>query len=114
MPRFSWDDLSFHYRDVGQGIPFIFQHGLGGDANQPFGLFVAPAGIRLLCLDCRGHGGTQPLGDPEKITLASFADDLHQLMDQLRLKCAIVGGISLGIRANRRCGSPNPPRLLVG
>jgi pimeloyl-ACP methyl ester carboxylesterase len=112
MPRLSWDGLSFHYRDVGQGIPFIFQHGLGGDANQPFGLFNPPEGIRLLCLDCRGHGGTRPLGDPEKITIATFAQDLVMLMDHLRLQSAIVGGISLGAAVALNFTLRYPDRVL--
>ncbi len=96
MPFFSFDGLSFHYLDSGQGIPFVFQHGLGGGANQPFGLFHPPAGIRLLCLDCRGHGETRPLGDPAKIGIASFADDVFAFANHLHLQHLIVGGISLG------------------
>ncbi len=37
MPVFERDGLSFHYRDEGQGLPFVFQHGLGGDSSQPCG-----------------------------------------------------------------------------
>jgi len=112
MPHFSWDGLSFHYRDSGQGIPFIFQHGLGGDANQPFGLFNPPSGIRLLCVDCRGHGRTLPLGDPEKITIAEFAHDLGIFMDSLSLKSAVVGGISLGAAVALKFALSAPDRVL--
>lgn len=96
MPFFSHDGLNFRYSDTGNGIPFIFQHGLGGDVSQPFGLFTPPQGFRLLAFDCRGHGETRPLGDPETIGLASFADDLLVFMDHLQLPRAIVGGISMG------------------
>lgn len=37
MPSFQRDGITFQYRDTGQGVPFVFQHGLGGDANQTFG-----------------------------------------------------------------------------
>ena len=41
MPIFRHDDIEFHYQDSGSGgRPFVFQHGLGGDVNQPFGLFA--------------------------------------------------------------------------
>ena len=93
---FNHDGLSFHYQDTGFGMPFLFQHGLGGDVNQPFGLFRPPAGIRLIGFDARGHGETRPLGPPEKISIASFADDLLALMDHLELPRAVVGGISMG------------------
>ena len=96
MPFFKHDGLEFHYQDKGTGIPFIFQHGLGGDVSQPFGLFSPPSGIRLLAFDCRAHGQTHPLGDPAKILLSSFADDLWAFMDYLRLKRAVVGGTSMG------------------
>lgn len=96
MPFIEHDGLRFHYRVRGQGTTFIFQHGLGGDVNQPFGLFVPPAGFRLLAFDCRGHGETWPLGSPDKIGLAAFADDLLALMMRLNLSRVIVGGISMG------------------
>jgi pimeloyl-ACP methyl ester carboxylesterase len=96
MPFFKRDGLAFHYRDRGEGRAFVFQHGLGGDANQPFGLFTPPAGFRLLTLDCRGHGETRPLGDPDKLSYAAFADDVCALLDHLQLPQVIVGGISMG------------------
>ncbi|HEY0603597.1 MAG TPA: alpha/beta hydrolase [Herpetosiphonaceae bacterium] len=96
MPLFSRDGLVFHYRDEGAGLPFVFQHGLGGDTSQPFGLFTPPAGIRLLSLDCRGHGETRPLGDPDKLSYAAFADDVCALLDHLELPQVILGGISMG------------------
>ncbi len=97
MPFFAHDGLRFHYRDEGRGTPVFFQHGLGGDVSQPFGLYAPPpTGIRLLAFDVRGHGETYPLGDPKKIALATFADDLIALMDHLGLERAVVGGISMG------------------
>jgi pimeloyl-ACP methyl ester carboxylesterase len=96
MATIARDDIEFHYRDLGRGLPFVFQHGLGGDLNQPFGLYRPPAGVRLFAVDMRGHGETRPLGDPGKLTIATLADDLIDLLDRLDLKLTIVGGISLG------------------
>jgi pimeloyl-ACP methyl ester carboxylesterase len=96
MPFFENDHLQFYYRQQGRGIPFFFQHGLGGDTSQPFGIFSPPDGIRMLAFDCRGHGRTQPLGDPGKIGIASFSDDLLRLMTHLGLERAVIGGISMG------------------
>ena len=96
MAYFERDGVRFHYREVGQGVPFIFQHGLGGDVNQPFGLFQPPPGVRLLAFDCRAHGETRPLGGIAKINLAAFADDLLAFMDHMALAQAVVGGISMG------------------
>ena len=96
MPSFTRDGLRFNYRDEGTGIPFVFQHGLGGDLTQPFELCPAVDGIRLLGFDCRGHGETRPLGDVAALSFARFADDLIALLDHLALERAIVGGISMG------------------
>lgn len=96
MPKIRHDGLEFHYREAGTGIPFVFQHGLGGDLNQPFGIFVPPPGFRMFAFDCRAHGQTFPLGDESKISITAFADDLLHLLDAWRLTHIIVGGISMG------------------
>jgi len=90
------DGIQFHCCDSGAGRPFIFQHGLGGDTSQIAELFSAPAGYRLITFDFRAHGKTTPLGPPEKIGIASFADDLKGILDQVKVARAIVGGISMG------------------
>ena len=96
MPFFHHDGIQFHYRDEGAGVPFFFQHGLGADVSQPFSLCAPPPGIRLIGFDARAHGQTNPVGPEEKISLASFANDLRALMDHLQIQRAIVGGISMG------------------
>ena len=96
MPKLTYDQINFNYQDTGSGIPFFFQHGLGADVNQTFGIFRPPPGFRLISFDCRAHGETRPVGNPEKIGIAAFADDLGALMDCLEIERAIVGGISMG------------------
>ena len=96
MASFERDGIVFHYLDVGHGVPFVFQHGIGGDVGQPASLFCPPKGIRFLCLDARAHGQTQPLGDPAALTFDDFGDDLVALLDQLGVGQAVIGGISMG------------------
>ncbi len=94
---FLHDGLNFHYRDTGgSGIPFVFQHGLGGDVNQPFGLFKPPAGFRMIAFDCRAHGLTAPVGEEGKIDIGVFADDCAALLDHLSIRSVVMGGISMG------------------
>ncbi|HEY3863709.1 MAG TPA: alpha/beta fold hydrolase [Verrucomicrobiae bacterium] len=109
---FEHDGINFHFQTDGFGVPFFFQHGLGADVAQPFGLFRPPGGIRLIGFDCRAHGGTRPVGPPEKITLATFADDLLALMDHLRINRAVVGGISMGAAVALNFALRYPDRLL--
>jgi pimeloyl-ACP methyl ester carboxylesterase len=96
MPFFERDGVQFHYRDQGQGLPFVFQHGLGSDITLAHALFTPPPGVRLIGFDARGHGETRPLGDPKHITIAAFADDLAALLDRLGVPVAVVGGVSMG------------------
>ena len=93
---FVHDGIAFNYRETGRGLPFFFQHGLGGDLNQTFGLFRPPPEVRMISFDCRAHGRTHPVGPEEKINFASFADDLLALMDYLQIRQAVVGGVSMG------------------
>ncbi|HEY3289949.1 MAG TPA: alpha/beta hydrolase [Anaerolineae bacterium] len=95
MPLFKRDGLIFNYVDIGDGVPFVFQHGMGGDVHQPTGIYI-PQNERLLAFDCRGHGGTTPLGDVNKLSFADFADDLIALLDYLKIQQAVIGGISMG------------------
>ena len=115
MPTFLRDGITFHYRETGEGIPFVFQHGLGGDANQTFGLFAPPPGYRLITMECRGHGETRPLGDEAKLSLAAFVDDLCALLDRLALPQVVIGGISMGaaLALNMTLRSPERVRGLV-
>src|SRR5437870_10983412 len=95
MPFLKQPNLKLHYQESGSGIPFFFQHGLGGDITQPFGLFRPPSGIHLIAFDCRGHGQSS-LGPKDKLCLSTFADDLVVLMNELGIQAAIIGGISMG------------------
>ncbi|MBA3704295.1 MAG: alpha/beta fold hydrolase, partial [Rubrobacteraceae bacterium] len=92
------------------GRPFVFQHGLGGDVSQPFGVFSPPPGIRLLSLDCRGHGETYPLGSAQKLSFSSFADDGAALMDRLGFERAVVGDISMGAEVALNLALRHPKR----
>lgn len=96
MPQFEHDNIEFHFRETGSGLPFIFQHGLGADSSQPFDLFDPPAGIRMITLDARAHGKTRPAGQEHKLGFDTFANDLAALLDHLGLDQAVMGGISMG------------------
>jgi pimeloyl-ACP methyl ester carboxylesterase len=111
MARFERDGIVFHYLDVGQGVPFVFQHGIGGDVRQPAGLFRPPKGVRLLCLDARAHGQTQPLGDPSALTFEVFGNDLVAWLDHLGLGRAVLGGISMGAGVALNVAVRHPERV---
>ncbi len=108
------DGLQFHYLDVGSGVPFIFQHGLGGDCHQTEEVYDPSrelAGVRFISMDCRGHGETRPLGNVDKISFDTFADDVIALMDYLGLQNAIIGGISMGAGMSLNLALRYPERV---
>jgi len=111
MPILTRDGLNFQYRDEGHGLPFVFQHGLGGDLSQPFGVYKPAAGVRLIGFDFRGHGETRPLDDETKLTIDCLADDLVALLDHLEIEQAVVGGISLGSAVSVNCALRYPERV---
>jgi pimeloyl-ACP methyl ester carboxylesterase len=79
----------------GGGPPFVFQHGLGGDAGQTAEVFPAGTGRRLLTLECRGHGRSE--AGPETVfSLAQFRDDLAAFIAHNLAAPVAVGGISMG------------------
>jgi pimeloyl-ACP methyl ester carboxylesterase len=112
MPRFERDKLSFFYRDEGRGLPFVFQHGLGGDCEQTFGLLSPVESFRLLTLDCRGHGETRPVGDENRISIPQFADDVRSWLDHLGVQRAVLGGISMGAATALHFALTHPERTL--
>lgn len=112
MPTFAHDGLNFYYRESGSGVPFVFQHGLGADIEQPFEAFPPPRGCRLIAFDCRYHGRTEPRGPVERVSVSTFAEDLGALLDHLQIDSAVLGGISMGAAVALRFACSRPDRLL--
>lgn len=81
--------------EAGDGPAFVFQHGLCGNAAQPGEVFPPDAPFRLITLECRGHGLSEP-GDPSAFSIATFADDVAALIEARTIAPVILGGISMG------------------
>ena len=104
------DGCLLAYEDDGEGVPVLWQHGLGADRRQPAEVFPALAGVRRLTLECRGHGESE-LGDPVRLSIATFEADALALLDRLGINQAIVGGISLGAAITMRLAALHPQRV---
>jgi pimeloyl-ACP methyl ester carboxylesterase len=84
-----------NYKRSGTGRPFVFQHGLGSNLLQPQSLLSNLSGVELISMDCPGHG--QSSLDTSVIpSFDYYTDKLVALLDQLGIKKAIFGGISMG------------------
>jgi 3-oxoadipate enol-lactonase len=88
--------ITMCYDDLGESnIPVIFIHGFPFDKSswQPQMDYLKNT-HRVIAYDIRGFGKSGR-GD-EKLSIGLFADDLIRLMDLLRIKKAIVCGLSMG------------------
>lgn len=90
------DGTSIFFKDWGTGQPVVFSHGwpLNADAWDAQMLFLAQHGYRVIAHDRRGHGRSgQSRGGND---LNTYADDLAQLIESLKLKDAMLVGHSTG------------------
>ena len=111
MPYFDHNSLSFYYIQTGNGMPFIFQHGLGGNVDQIVNIYLPPPGVQLITFDFRGHGKT-PMGPGEEVNFKTFAEDISALMDYLDLNRAVIGGISMGTSVSLNFALRYPDKVL--
>jgi non-heme chloroperoxidase len=90
------DGTSIYYKDWGTGQPIVFSHGwpLNSDSWESPMLFLASNGYRCIAHDRRGHGRSdQPwLGND----MDTYADDLSELIQVLKLKNVVLVGFSAG------------------
>ncbi len=103
------DGCSLAYEDCGEGLPVLWQHGLGADRRQPAEVFPDVPGLRRITLECRGHGKSA-LGDPSLLSIEQFAADAKALLDHLRIDRVVLGGISLGAAISMRLAAALPRR----
>lgn len=110
---FRRDGLSLRVRDKGgSGLPVIFQHGLCGDIHQPFEVFPPSERFRLITVECRGHGESEA-GDPQRFSIATFADDILAYVQSRDISRFVVGGISMGAAIALRIACVHP-RAVAG
>jgi pimeloyl-ACP methyl ester carboxylesterase len=111
MPSISLNGEHFHYASAGEGLPFVFQHGMGADVTQPLSSGENLPGWRMIAMDCRGHGQTEANLDPMRISFAQFAEDLAVLLDSLNIERVVVGGISMGAGVALAFALAHPERV---
>src|SRR5688572_16175033 len=91
------DDIQLAYDDVGMGNAVVLIHG------YPFNrslwneqVEALSSRYRVVTPDLRGFGETAPDSSEGPATMNRMAQDVAQLMDQLGIERAVIGGLSMG------------------
>lgn len=110
--RLPVDALPLAFTDQGEGLPVLFQHGLGGSEAQLREVFPDDApGLRRISLDCRGHGASPP--DPAgRYGIRIFAEDCLRLADARGIGRFVAGGISMGAAIALHLAHHHPDRVI--
>lgn len=84
------------YDEQGTGCPVVLLHGfpLCRAMWRPQISALATAGCRVICPDLPGFGDSPPA--PEPVSMATYADAVIDLLDQLGIEQAVIGGMSMG------------------
>lgn len=85
-----------YYKDQGQGDPVVLIHGwpLNADMFEYQTMMLLSRGHRVIAYDRRGFGRSSQPGDGYNYDI--LADDLHQLIEQLKLERVSLVGFSMG------------------
>jgi non-heme chloroperoxidase len=98
MPHFhTRDGARLHYLDVGRGRPVVMLHAFGMRSAMWLPSVLPFAhNHRFVMLDFRGFGGSRRQRLSHGDVLRQNADDVHDLLEQLRLRDARLVGFSIG------------------
>lgn len=102
--------INLYYEQQGSGKPLILSHGWLDDCSiwhRQAG-FLAN-GHMVINFDLRGHGQSDK---PQKdYSIAALADDLHMLIEELKLQDVTLIGFSLGGEAAMVCALKYPEKI---
>jgi 3-oxoadipate enol-lactonase len=94
-------DLNFNVKIEGEGVPFIWGHGLTlnmvvEDTLNLFRWSEINGIARVIRYDARGHGLSEATFSPEDYVWSNLAKDMIRIADKSNIKTFIAGGQSMG------------------
>jgi pimeloyl-ACP methyl ester carboxylesterase len=96
---------------AGGGVPVLFLHSLGGNGGQwALQLDHLRRRRRVVALDLRGHGDSDPADDGD-YSIPALAADVAAVADQLPLRRFVLAGHSLGALVAIEYAGRHPDRL---
>lgn len=106
--------IRMHYLEWGnrRGVPLIWAHGSASTAYEIRAIAprLAQSGYRVIAVDYRGHGLTR-VADYD-FSIYHIADDLVALLDHLKIRAAVFGGVSKGGFVAAAVYDQHPKRVL--
>jgi pimeloyl-ACP methyl ester carboxylesterase len=92
--------VHIHYDVLGEGHPLVLVHGWGANAQRNWvdlGWTDVLAPLRrLVLMDCRGHGRSDPAASQSDYGYAAMAEDVLRVLDELAIEKADLFGYSMG------------------
>lgn len=105
---------ALHVNDggAGAGIPVVFVHGYGGNAEQWLAQLdhLRPT-RRAVALDVRGHGRSSPPASVDGYSVDGLVADIAAVVDSLRLTRFVLVGHSMGGSAVMGYAAAHPDRV---
>ena len=116
MPKVSVNGTNLYYEVHGDGFPLVWSHEFAGDYRswQPQVRFFARR-YRVVVYSARGYPPSDVPTDPEAYSQELAVEDLRALMDELGIRQAHIGGLSMGgnVALNFGLTHPGMARSLV-
>lgn len=114
------DDLNFNVKIEGEGVPFIWGHGLTlnmkvEDTLNLFRWYEINSIAKVIRYDARGHGLSDATFSPEDYIWSNLAKDMMKIADECNIKAFIAGGQSMGCATaiNAALFAPDRVKALV-
>jgi pimeloyl-ACP methyl ester carboxylesterase len=118
MAHFESGGLQIAYDDIAgsEGRPMFLVHGFASNRSENwrrlgwYGAFERKR-IRVVAMDCRGHGESAKPHDPQAYGRTAMAADLHALAEHLGIERFHVMGYSMGARIALSAALSKPERV---
>jgi pimeloyl-ACP methyl ester carboxylesterase len=107
------DRVRIYYEEHGRrGTPLVLAYGIGGNTDMwDVNRDALAAHHRLVLWEPRGHARSDSPDDPARFSFQRWALDLKTVLDQLGIRRAHVGGLSLGAGIATRFALRFPSRV---
>lgn len=109
MPYLYKENYKLYYEVIGEGIPFVYLHGLGGNIAAIKSIYRKIENVKLILIDQQGHGKSSM--NDINFNFETLAKDVVDVVDSLNIDKFSVAGISMGAAVGLRIAIDYPNRI---